>query len=332
MKLASASLIDVKATIARREDNERVPANQTLKLNFLGYMRALFALMLGAVVWTSGVLEMGRAFGQRAGQSELVAGNLSINSLRLFSTIDPRRVAAFDCESSDYAGKYVCAADKKIGSGKRQIYKRTTITFNKNNGELYYIFSLEKSRKRGLKNLFTREINRISKMVGPPKEHMVKTLPGDRHPSHIVYWGNIQLYQIDEGTRLKVLSEVPTGKGYLVDYDLAIRYSAKKKYPIYYMRGESGYILNYLMDNDGTERIAARLVAPNAIVGVLTPAPRPTPSPPVVVMQVPALTLPPPAPVATPEPEPAPSSRAAPPVVRSPAPPVCEPLRSQRLT
>ena len=244
-------------------------------------------------------------------QSELVTQRVAVNGYRLLSRVSPGSLDSFSCEKSDYQNMFVCANETKTGSGKKEIYRRLTFTFNQNTGQLFYIFSLQK-QPGTLGYLSTNEIRRITKLVGPPKQHLVSTLPGDRHPSHIVYWGSIELNQIDDDARRNVLSALPTGKGYLVDYELSLRYSAQNNYPIYFLSGDAGFILNYRMDDDGTERIATRLVVPKAFTGeeVATP------------------TVPLPTPEVTPVPSPTPQVT---PIPVPPPTPVCELPRRQRL-
>jgi hypothetical protein len=70
--------------------------------------------------------------------------------------------------------------------------------------------------------------------------------------------------------RLNLLSGNPTGKGYLVDFQLSLRYSAEHNLPIYAMTGNPGFVLNYRVDNDGTERLASRLIAPAVFLPTYT--------------------------------------------------------------
>jgi hypothetical protein len=74
-------------------------------------------------------------------QSELVTQLVAVNGYRLLSRVSQSPLDLFSCEKSDYQNMRVCANEKKTGSGRKQIYRRMTLTFNQDTGQLFYIFS-----------------------------------------------------------------------------------------------------------------------------------------------------------------------------------------------
>lgn len=160
----------------------------------------------------------------------------------------------------------VCNQDKT----GREIRKRVTVTFDRNSGAVAYVFSYRSQRFGSLRPSFVRAVQQISAVVGAPREHVVTQLAGDQHQSHLVYWGSINFVPLTNDDRLNLLSGNPTGKGYLVDFQLSLRYSAEHNFPIYAMTGNPGFVLNYRVDNDGTERLASRLIAPAVFLPTFT--------------------------------------------------------------
>ena len=181
-------------------------------------------------------------------QSGLIVERITLDNYKLFSSVRRRSLSSFKCENSDYQNMIVCNKETIT----RQLRNRLTITFQQDLGSLWYIFTYQSNRFVSLASKFTNDVMRISRSIGPPRQHIVVQLPGDQHQSHLVYWGLIDLIQLSEEDRLKLLSGIPTGKGYLVDYSLSLRYSAEQNYPVYSLTGNPGLILNYRVDNDGT--------------------------------------------------------------------------------
>jgi len=116
-----------------------------------------------------------------------------------------------------------------------------------------------------LEGTFKRDVAKFSKLIGDPKQYLEVSLLGDLHPSHIVIWGSIEFGQLSDNDVRSYLAGI-LRKGYLVDYSLSLPYSAAHSFPIFSMTGENGLILHYRVDNDGTQRLAIRVVAPNAFL------------------------------------------------------------------
>lgn len=142
--------------------------------------------------------------------------------------------------------------------------QKQTVVYTESTEIPVYAFSY-RDRVGHLSPDFRSEMKRISQLVGQPKEHLRATLEGDSNESHIVYWGSIDLLPLSADDVVKYISR-ELKKGYLVDYSLSIPYSARMDFPIFSVSGGSGVVLNFRIDNDGTERMAVRVISPGAFV------------------------------------------------------------------
>lgn len=184
---------------------------------------------------------------------------------RLSSPLNREALVDFVCEASDYKDMTVCTRNSKEGVGEQPTRVKETVTFNVVNDLPTYVFSYRDKAAGGLAPSFEMERDRITNAIGAPEKHLQLTLPGDQHESHIVYWGKLTLQPLSSADVERYAQRL-LRKGYLIDYSLSIPYSAKQNYPIFSVSGNEGVILNYRTDNDGTQRLAIRLISPGAFV------------------------------------------------------------------
>jgi hypothetical protein len=197
-------------------------------------------------------------------QSTLIVQNIALNNTyRLFRPIDQNSLTSFACESSDYKNLLSCNKETEQG-GKKGIYRRVSIAIDQSSQDVFYAFSLHRQSSGSLEPSFRAQVARISQQIGQPQEHITVRLPDDKHPSHLVYWGSVQLVPLSDSERLDFMEGRKIYRGYLVDYALSLPHSAKQNHPIFSVSGGVGLIINYRVDNDGTEQLASRIIAPQA--------------------------------------------------------------------